>query len=344
MDKSLVSTNQSAKVALNKSKSLLKIANTFLNKKSNSLNFQFWFDTNLTRTQRRAIDSEQSVSIYADDIFGAKMALICFIERLRNSQYRNKKALLIVESELLKLNIKEKLQNYDSIYSLEEIRKKVHTELYDEILVYDNYDIESLVYLKEKCINLSFLVVNDEYLKYFPNNEVFIFDEIFLPPYEIFNFARQFVPNNAKANSNNLLERLKIKNSGADKPFVYAIQTFKEEIEFINDIIDTHPTNNIVIALPYGNDKVNYDLSVEKYYKELSKTLCCSKYFDGIKIKSLYNIVITTFDNVIYLNPDILIIPQFDVSKIIIENNKIFNTICSCEDQLHVFQKKGTFK
>lgn len=340
VNKKLVSTNQSAKVVLSKSKSLLNMTNSLLNKKSNSLNFQFFLTsyTNLTRIQRKAIDSEQPISIYADDIFDAKMALICFIKRLQKLQDRSKKTLLIVESELLRLSVKEKLQNYDCIYSLEEIRKKVHTEIYDEILVYDKYDIETLLYLKESCLSLSFLVFDKEYLKYFPDNRVFIFEEIILPSYETFNFARQFIPKDSKFNDSMCLENLKKRNSGADKPFVYLENSLDGVYQSIKNIIDENPTDNIGIILPYGNDEKNYDLSIEKYYRLISKGYTCSKYYEGIKLKKLHNIFITTYDEAIFIDFDIIILLQFDKVKKIVDNETIFS-ICSAENKLHIFQE-----
>jgi len=335
MDKSLVSTNQNAKVALSKSKYLLNLTNTILDKKPSGSKFQFYLPANahLTRNQRVAINCQTPISIFVYDIFANKMALDCFIERLQ--QATNKKVLFVAESEFLRFNLKETLQKYDCIYSLEEVRKKVHTEIYDEILVYDNYDIEALVYLKKKCINLSFLVVNDEYLKYFPDNKVFIFDKIFLLSYEIFNFAIQFTPNDSK-----LLDNLKQRNSGADKPSLWLSHIFEEEIKIIlGTIIEENPLDNIAIVLPYGENEKSYHLSVQKYFKALSKEYSCSKYYNGIKLKKLYHLVITTYDDVKFVDFDIVILPEFDKVKKILDGETIFNAICSAKNQLHIFQE-----
>lgn len=327
-------------MALNKSKYLLNLTNTILDKKPSGSRFQFWLptDANLTKNQRIAINCQAPISIFVYDIFANKMALDCFIKRLQ--QATNKKVLFVAESEFLRFNLKEKLQKYDCIYSFEEVRKKVHTEIYDEILVYDNYDIEALVYLKKKCINLSFLVVNDEYLKYFPDNKVFIFDEIFLPAYEILNFARQFTLKDSKFNDSKWLENLKKRNSGADKPFVYLENNLDEGYQPIKDIIDENPTGNIVIILPYGKDEKNYDLSVEKYYRAISKEYACSKYYESIKLKKLHNIVVTTYDEAKLIDFSIMIFPQFDKVKKIVANETIFSAICSAHNQLYFFQQK----
>ena len=184
LDKSLVTANQSAKVALSKSKSLFDLTNNLLDNKYNGHKFQFYLtiDSILTRNQREAIDCRAPISIFVYDIFAKKMVLNCFIKRQQNLIISNKKCLFVTESELLSFVIKEKLEDSQSVIcNLEKTRKKINSETYDEILVYDKYDIETLLYLKERCLSLSFLVFDKEYLNYFPDNQVFTFDEIFLP-------------------------------------------------------------------------------------------------------------------------------------------------------------------
>ena len=65
INKKLVITNQSAKVALNKSKSLLDLTNTILDNKYSGSKFQFYLpvDSHLTRTQIRAINSLDLVTL-----------------------------------------------------------------------------------------------------------------------------------------------------------------------------------------------------------------------------------------------------------------------------------------
>ena len=342
MDKKLVSTKQSAKVALNKSKSLFDLTNNLLDNKYSGHKFQFYLpiESNLTKNQRIAIDCQAPISIFIYDIFAKKMVLNCFIKRQQNLMISNKKCLLVIESELLKFIIKEKLEDNQSVIcNLEKTRKKINSETYDEILVYDKYDIETLLYLKERCLSLSFLVFDKEYLNYFPDNQVFTFDEIFLPSYEIFNLARQFTPNNSMFNDSKLLENLKKRNSGADKLICFEVSSFNQEIEIMKDAIDVNPTCNIGIILPYTNDEKNHNLSVEKYYNAISKEYSCSKYYEGIKLKKLHNIVITTYDDAKFIDFDIIILPKFDKVKKIVYNETIFSTICSAENELHIFQE-----
>ncbi len=342
MDKKLVSTKQSAKVALNKSKSLFDLTNNLLDNKYSGHKFQFYLpiESNLTKNQRIAIDCQAPISIFIYDIFEKKMVLNCFIKRQQNLMISNKKCLFVTESELLSFVIKEKLEDSQSVIcNLEKTRKKINSETYDEILVYDKYDIETLLYLKERCLSLSFLVFDKEYLNYFPDNQVFTFDEIFLPSYEIFNLARQFTPNNSMFNDSKLLENLKKRNSGADKLICFEVSSFNQEIEIMKDTIDVNPTCNIGIILPYTNDEKNHNLSVEKYYNAISKEYSCSKYYEGIKLKKLHNIVITTYDDAKFIDFDIIILPKFDKVKKIVYNETIFSTICSAENELHIFQE-----
>ena len=77
MDKKLVSTKQSAKVALNKSKSLFDLTNNLLDNKYSGHKFQFYLpiESNLTKNQRIAIDCQAPISIFIYDIFAKKMVL-----------------------------------------------------------------------------------------------------------------------------------------------------------------------------------------------------------------------------------------------------------------------------
>jgi len=88
INKKLVITNQSAKVALSKSKSLVDLTNNILDNKYSGSKFQSYLpvDSDLTRTQRRAINSLEPISIITYNTFGKKMALLCFVMRLQTFQ------------------------------------------------------------------------------------------------------------------------------------------------------------------------------------------------------------------------------------------------------------------
>ena len=126
-------------------------------------------------------------------------------------------------------------------------------ENYDEILVDEGQDISLNTYkiLKALTSNLSISADNaqqinnkeeaaseEEILELFSSIAKFELDEIFRSAYEIYRFAIQFVPYNARANDPTLLERLKIKNSGADKPYVYIEKSLNDTYVTMKDIIE----------------------------------------------------------------------------------------------------------
>ena len=99
---------------------------------------------------------------------------------------------------------------------------KSKNKIYDEILVDEGQDLSINTYkiLKELTPNLSISADNaqqinnkeeasteEEILKVFPNLQKFELDEIFRSAYELYRFAIQFVPNNARANDENLRGR-----------------------------------------------------------------------------------------------------------------------------------------
>lgn len=196
---------------------------------------------------------------------------------------------------------------------------------YDEILVDEGQDLSLNTYkiLKELTPSLSISAddaqqINNneeatnenEILKLFANLKKFELDDIFRSAYEIYSFAIQFVPNNARANDENLLERLKRKNSGADKPYIYLEKNLDGMYQTIKDIIDENPTDNIGILF----EQMHH---VDEFAKNLSDEYEVSKYRNQDIIPSeLKNIIITTFKSAKGIEFDIVIIPYFpDVAK-----------------------------
>lgn len=191
---------------------------------------------------------------------------------------------------------------------------------YDEILVDEGQDLSINTYkiLKELTPNLSISADNaqqinnrdnatdeEEILKLFPNINKFELDEIFRSTYEIYRFSIQFVPYNARANDVNLLERLKRKNSGGDKPFIWIENNLDAVYDSIKDIIDDNPTDNIGILF-------EQTLHVDETTKKLSQEYDVSKYRNQDVIPSeLSNIIITTFKSAKGIEFDIVIIPYF---------------------------------
>jgi len=135
--------------------------------------------------------------------------------------------------------------------------------------------------------------------------------------YEIFNFARQFMPDNPRSNDQNVLERLRMENSGGELPFVYENSNDSSRRNFINTILDNNRNKNIAL-LVYNQS------TVDRYY-ELVKSLGyeCSKYHSGLtndeKLNvenSLKNILITTFHSSKGLEFDIVIMPEFETASL----------------------------
>jgi len=350
MDDKIITTNQNNKLALEKTKNLLEITNKVIENKRYGPKWQFYLpnDNSLCRVESRAINSKEPILISYD--FVIYNAFLCLLKRIIINNLRCEKSLLICSCELLKYRIKETLENINiDIYLNNEIEKLNQINLhYDGIFVLNGLDltIDNYKLLKEISPNISISIENDtsiskknNIISLFPNIVQFEVKEVFFCAYEIYDFAIKFLPNSSILIDKKLKDKLKEYKAGANKPYLHLVESFKKELEIINDIIDENQTSNIAIVLPYKKDKINYDLSVDKYHKELFKTHNCSKYYDGININKLYNILITTFENIQYLKVDCLIIPQFKKSKEIVENEVIFKALSNVENELHLFQK-----
>lgn len=323
---------QNSKSALIKSKKLLDATKTILNNK-NYIKYQFWIPATFTRVEQGAINSQKAIILYCENIFLERRALLCLITR--NCNLKNK-ILFILDSELLYKILKEKFADKEIIICKSKDINNQDFSLFDEIVILYDLNLENLLDMKSKNKNISFFTNKKEYINYFPDNKIFQLDELDLPPFEIFDFARQFVPNNLQWENKDFLNRLQQKNSGADKPFVYEVNSFAEEIEIISEIIDENPVNNIAILLPFGKDENNFHLSVEKYYQILRKNTFVTKYYSGITIFKLSNIIVTTFDDIKYVDFEIVIIPKFNKIKEIVDNEKIFISMCSGKNQLYL--------
>lgn len=315
--------------------------------------FQFWLPTegNLTRIQRRAIDSQEA--IFLSGVPGTGKTVVS-IKRLQNTAQKGKKGIIFTYGKLLRKTIEEKLENnpkmpVDNIHNWMwniqgDIQKRLFNVMtideninstvqlfkskgisYDEILVDEGQDLSINTYkiLRELTPSLSISAddaqqinnreeaTNEEdILELFSDLRKFELDDIFRSAYEIYSFAIQFVPNNARANDSTLLERLKRKNSGADKPFVYLENNLDGVYQSIKDIIDENPTDNIGILF----EKM---IHVDEFSRNLSDEYDVSKYRNQDIIPSeLKNIIITTFKSAKGIEFDIVIIPYFsDATK-----------------------------
>lgn len=220
-------------------------------------------------------------------------------------------------------NGKQKLEVITDDTNLDESIKMIKERgfVYDEILVDEGQDLSINTYklLREITLNLSISADNaqqinnkenatkeEEIIKLFPDLKNMELDEVFRSAYELYYFAIQFVPNNARANDPVLLERLKNKNSGADKPLVYLESNLNGMFDTVRDIIDENPTDNIGILFEQVID-------VDHFAKNLATDYELSTYHSIQKVvpSELKNIIITTFKSAKGIEFDIVIIPYF---------------------------------
>ena len=306
--------------------------------------FQFWLapTTKLTRIQRRAIDSREPIFLSGVTRTGKTLISIYRLKKIKNSILFTYGKLLkkTIEEKLndksypvdnihhwmwnkqngYKQELETITDNDSNIASTVEMLQSQGVK-YDEILVDEGQDLSIGTYkiLSQLTQKLSISADNaqrinnrkeatteDEIQKLFPNLKKFELDVVIRSAYELYNFAIQFVPYNARAHDTTLLERLKRKNSGADKPFVYIEPNLNGMFETVRDIINENRTDNIGILF----EKI---LNVDEFTRELSKDYEVSSYHSLLKSvpDELKNIIITTFKSAKGIEFDIVIIPYF---------------------------------
>lgn len=217
---------------------------------------------------------------------------------------------------------------------------------FDEILVDEGQDLSINTYklLKELTPNLNISAddaqqINnrqeasneEQILALFPNLKTISLDEIFRSAYELYRFAIQFVPYNANAHNQQLLERLKRRNSGADKPFIYLEADIDAMYKTIKDIIDENPMDNIGILLELVDE-------VDQFANALSKDYEISKYHNQDVVPStLNNIIVTTFKSAKGVEFDYVIIPFLDKWASYTHNpNEYYVGVTRAKNQVHI--------
>ncbi len=139
-------------------------------------------------------------------------------------------------------------------------------------------------------------------------------DENFRNSYKIFNFARQFVPNNPRAHKEEMLDKL-IKDSG-NTPVIYKVENLDKSFEVINKIIASNPTDNIGVLCENQS-------AVDIYASELKKQHEISVYHSKLEIPTkLNNILVTTIKSAKGMEFDIVIVPKFQ--NITNRNNELY--------------------
>lgn len=304
--------------------------------------FQFWLPkfTDLTRAQKRAVDETEA--IFLSGVPGTGKTVVSMY-KLKNSDngilFTYGKLLKKTIQEKINDvkypvdNIHNWLWNKQGDYReyLEVLVDDEHRDntirmlrsqgvYFDDILVDEGQDLSINTYkmLSQLTDKLSISADNaqqinnkeeaiseEEIQQFFPNLREFELDVIFRTPYELYKFAIQFVPNNARAHNVTLLERLERENSGADKPLVYIEPNLDGMFETVRDIIDDNPTDNIGILF---EDTVD----INTFAAKLSGKYEISIYHSRFNVPDiLHNIILTTFKSAKGVEFDVVIIPYF---------------------------------
>jgi len=302
--------------------------------------FRLPLGNELTRQQQRAIDSKEP--IFLTGVPGSGKTVVS-VYRLKN----NNNSILFTYGKLLRLAINKTIDDNSKIVENIhhwnwEIDGNMRVYLEDRIseenlsnsinffrerciceyiMVDEGQDLELNVYklLDKLTSNLSVSADNaqkvyengateEDILELIPNLKSIELNRNFRNSFEIYNFAKEFVPNNPRANDFNMLEKFNIID--AEKPNVYLVSTLNRTFEVVKEIIDDHHALNIGIL---STDV----LTVNTYAKELSKDYDISSYTSNDKDvpKDLENILITTFKSSKGMEFDIVIIPQIQFLK-----------------------------
>lgn len=131
--------------------------------------------------------------------------------------------------------------------------------------------------------------------------------------YQIYNFARYFVPNSPKANDSQTLSALKrYKNSG-DFPEVLKFSGQSDMQSRLKTIIENYKGFNIGVLFPYANQVESYHSTISGFGFECSKYYAEMSEAEKSKTESdLKSILVTTFISAKGMEFDIVIMPEFD--------------------------------
>jgi len=300
--------------------------------------FKFKLPKKLTRKQERAIDSRKP--IFLTGVPGSGKTVVATM-RLKNS----KNGILFTYGKLLSKAIETQVNDsskrvtnihgwyYDIIKEYmdesltEQTLEHITTQLksrniaFQEIIIDEGQDIITVAYklltsLSDRIsvgaddaqkISYNECSTEDEILSIISDVKKIELDENFRNSYNIFNFARQFVPHNPRANDENMLEKLQ-KESG-EIPIVYTINGRKEAMKVTKKIINANPTDNIGILCK--NITV-----VNEYAQTLENDFEISVYHYQLKVpQKLNNILVTTVFSAKGMEFDIVIIPDFSNMK-----------------------------
>jgi DNA helicase IV len=145
--------------------------------------------------------------------------------------------------------------------------------------------------------------------------------------YDIFDFARHFVPENERAQNPNMLGFLELERRG-DKPTILLYNQRPDIINTLRQIINDNIGSNIGVLLIHSTD-------VQAYYNLIRTEITteCSYYYnrmplaDRTEVESdLKSILITTFKSAKGMEFDIVIVPEMQI----INNDYITQFFVGC--------------
>jgi len=147
-----------------------------------------------------------------------------------------------------------------------------------------------------------------------PDVNHFILQFNYRNTYQIYNFARFFIPNSLKANNSETMEALNIYNNDGDLPQVLGFEEKGKLLDRLKRIIEDNRVgfnigilvSKIVNVDSYHQKIVDMDFECSKYHSKMPNT-------DILNVEQdLKNILVTTFISAKGMEFDIVIMPEFD--------------------------------
>ena len=308
-------------------------------------NFKLPKYPDLSRGQKRAIDEINPILVTGVPGAGKTVASIY---RLSNSLNSGNETLLFTYNRMLRVAIKNStkhlgikessvqsihrfftdetgkwLSNYDT--DATKLTQELQNISYDEFIFDEGQDQPIAIYDAFSKIGKVSVGADDaqqlydvsttesKILDILPNLAQHELSENYRNSFEIFNFAKEFVPDNARANNEILLEKLS-KNSSL-KPQIYVRDTFNDIKELIKKVLDANKGSNIGILVPSTH-------LVDEYYRLIKDDYECSKYHSGLSEEEkdktendLQNILVTTFKSAKGMEFDTVMMLGFEQTK-----------------------------
>jgi len=296
--------------------------------------------TKLTEDQQMALDDTNSIAISGGA--GTGKTVVSLWRHIQNMETLNRYSVLVTYTKTLgfylSMSIRaiENQNKYQSeniqppssqVFILKTFPFTKNWKVY-EIIIDEAQDLtfDKLEEIKNYGENISYgadfnqnlymgRVTEDEIQNLFPQNIHYNLQQNFRNSYYILNFVKGVLPDFYIPQ--NTLDELEEEKLGI-KPMLFITNNdFEKEMEKILEIINQFKseTHNIAILLPFGDNRYDFEQSVDKYYNKLSnKGIDCSKYYNEIRTDNIEikNIHITTFKSIKGLEFDTILIPQLN--------------------------------